>query len=768
MKKIKKILSAFLIVLFVFAHPVFWVAYAEESLPESTPTEQQVDNTAKVENNVSSAAVTGENSISEPSPEATPPLAETPSPGPESQTTAEPTVVPEVLPSPDPKPSPTPTPVPDETVSQNSEPSVSPTPIPDLDINNEAEVVNEIASTANTGENLIEGPTPTLSLEPTSEPETITPSPTPSPAIINTGDAVSIVEAENSVNSTQVNSQVINQTLNIFVPQNGDINLAAVSFFVANTVFSQNNNEPVINVSVIDNQNFTYLSNDIVSSANTGDNTINGAQEAVITTGNAYSVVSLLNQVNTTFIGSTLHLVTINIFGTVNGNILLPEFDGSQVSCCGEAVQIESSAQVSNNVNSEAVSGQNSIITSDSAGIVTGDAASAVNVVNIINTNFINVVFSQLFINTFGSWTGDFLGWDNLGFLTGGGNLSLETTNTAGSPGDGGGCLGCPDEVSVGNEAKVTNNVSSTANTGGNLVNGGEATIKTGKAYSAISVINFVNSSIINSLGFFGFINIFGFLDGDIGGASMFASDQVTEPEPTSGSKTEAASSQSEEKPFVREEGGLLQVSLNDNIGTHVLPGDTITFFAKVKNPGTAKVYDTKLKISLIKDGVDMGGGIFKIGDIEAGKGFKVTTGLVLSKEAKMGNYIAYAQAWGLVGPADTEISAFGETAFLIGSTGYVSRVPAVVPEVQAAGPAEPVQPEGQTLGVIASSKGLTEEQKLLLLLMASLVTYSGVKGIRERRNLAAIISNHRAFLISRTSSMRTFVARLSTFLSLW
>ncbi len=680
---------------------------------------------------------------------------------------------------------------PEPEVNTESSPTPSPTPTDDVEVDNEAEVANDVDSTAISGENSIEEPTPTPSPvcstllgdgkdecgpeleeqtsepgpEPTDEPEGVTESTSEGssdstsedfPAVVDSGDAISVVEAENSVNTTEVNSQVLYQTLNIFT--SGDIDLTSTPLAIADNIYNQgNNNDSVINVSMIDNQNFAYLSNEVVSFANTGDNEIEGAQEAIISTRNAYSVVSLLNKVNTTIIDSVIHIITINIFGSVQGNIILPEFS-TEDDCCGEVVHLDNEATVENDVDSMAISGQNSITSTEEASINTGSANSAVNLVNIVNTNLIGATFHRLFINTLGGWNGDFLGWDEFGASNGGGNLSFNSVNS-GNDGD---CLTCADYVFIGNTAYVVNNISSIANTGGNSINGDEATIDTGDAYSSVSIVNLVNSSIINSVGFFGFFNIFGLLDGDIGGVSLFATLAELEPEVvnTQGNQGEENSSEQESGPSVHEEGGQLEVYQTTNVGTHVLPGDTITFFVIVKNSGTGQVYDVQLDIGLIKDGADLGGGTFEIGEIEAGKGVKVTTGLVLSEEAEPGEYIAHAVASGYIGPSDDLILAYAESPFIIGG-GSLPLILGMAEEAKAVGP------EGEVLGAMAiNNEGLTVQQKLFLLLLGSSAIFLTTRGIRERRKLALAWVHRRSFLRSKGAALHSMVMRLSSFLS--
>ena len=81
---------------------------------------------------------------------------------------------------------------------------------------NSAEVTTTVDSGANSGENTITEPSPTP--DPSASPS---PEPSPSPATeITTGDSVAVTEIANQVNTTEVNSQVIFKTLNIFFPSN--------------------------------------------------------------------------------------------------------------------------------------------------------------------------------------------------------------------------------------------------------------------------------------------------------------------------------------------------------------------------------------------------------------------------------------------------------------------------------------------------------------------------------------------------------------------
>lgn len=698
-KGIRKTFSVILVVLLLFGRLGFSVVLAGES-------GQEVDNVANLENEVDSEANTGENSIGEEG-----------EPEEDPQTTEEP--------GPSAPPSPTPA----------GSPPPSPSPTPEAGLDNEAEIENDIDSTAITGENLIEGPSPSPSPTPTASPSVEpdeSPSPSPAPEI-DTGDAVSIVEVENLVNSTVIESEVVFHTLNIFVPQGQDIDLNTTPQAIANSVFDGENQNAVVNVSVVDIDNFAYLSNDIVSFANTGLNSIEGAAQAEISTGDAYSVVSLFNRVNTSIINSTLHLITINVFGNIEANILLPELE-PQDACCGEAVQINNDAVIENNVDSTAISGQNSVVTAQSASITTGSAASVVNVVNLVNKSFVGTVFHYLTINTLGNWLGNFLGWDDFEAAEGGGSLSLNSTEAGSGDGD---CPTCAGDVSIGNEALVTNNVDSGANTGGNFIEGEGGEIVTGSAYSSVSIFNLVNTSIVNSTGFLGFINIFGFLEGAIGGASLFVEEieaDLDEEGPPlsqdSGGPTQLA-------------GGEIDVYQENNVGTHVLPGDTVTFFVTARNPGTGPVYGAELRIGLInEEGTDLGGASYDLGDIEAGKGVKVTTGITLSEDAAAGDYMAHAVVTGHIGPDDDLISTYSDSFLTIVGSVLSPILPGLVEEIRAS------EPSGEVFGANTQA-GLTQVQRLEILLLALLLVYLPPKGYQKRKELAVAFRSVRTFLTS-------------------
>src|SRR3989344_785560 len=222
-----------------------------------------------------------------------------------------------------------PTPTPTEAQEQTSTQSEGPTPTPqdtDIEATNSAELNDNINSDSNTGDN-----TATQSGELDSTSTDSDPDPSSSgdsgglgdsgSAEIDTGDAVSVTEGENVVNTNSINSNIIHHTINLFANENGDIDLSdpsVIEVIAENIVNDNKESDETVNILATDTENYAYLSNDVVSISNTGENSINGAATAQIKTGNAISIVPLLNQVNFTIEGSIIHVVTINIFGNLD------------------------------------------------------------------------------------------------------------------------------------------------------------------------------------------------------------------------------------------------------------------------------------------------------------------------------------------------------------------------------------------------------------------------------------------------------------------
>ncbi|HET9947240.1 MAG TPA: hypothetical protein VFQ63_04235 [Patescibacteria group bacterium] len=658
----------------------------------------------------------------------------TPTDTPPPTTTVTDTPAPTADPSPTATLTDTPTPTPDPTAAASLTPTDSPTPTntpppsQTLDASNSADVGNGIANSSNTGGNSIDASASAVSTD------SATPTPTQDSSqgasSTNTGNATASTSVTNDVNTTSVNSQYINQTINIFLPQDGNITLSDPTS-IAQQV-AADTTSPVINVSLTTNG--AVVSNNVVSIADTGNNSASGSGTFAINTGNAYSLVQLINKVNLTLVNSNIHFITINIYGELNGNIVLPELVSSQnCTSCGSQTTVNNNATVTNAVTNAANTGTNTITaTGGTNSISTGNAQSMVNLINIINSVIFGVSYGQLFINDLGTWNGKFVGWGNLPALTGGTSLALSTnlpTNGSGNP-----CAGCTTITTINNQAQVNNTVSSLANTGNNTGSGSSGTITTGSAYSIISLLNFINSNFINTSGFFAFINIFGTWNGDIGGVDHF---------PTPTPAPEVASN----SPATYEDGGQLSLTNDNNVGAYVLPGDTVTFFVQVKNPGTGKVRNVHLHLSLMKNGIETGGADFSLPDIDAGHTIKLSTGLVLSKSILGGQYDARATATGTTGNS-TGLSAQADSTFAVFTQDLLTDTGSNLP---------PVATPAKTVLAAHTAPTPQSDNALLLDLWLVLAAYLTIRIMKNRKVIIAAFSKSYTFK-ERLSMVRLFL----------
>ncbi|MDE2589263.1 MAG: hypothetical protein KGL95_06320, partial [Patescibacteria group bacterium] len=387
----KKFITILLLVsLLIWQNAGTTLLYADTLTP--TPTDTQVTPTATPSNNTPT-----------PTPTPTPTIDPvTPTPIPIDTTTPTPTIASPITPTGDPS-------------------SISPTPVAttDASFSNSGLVNNAITSGGNSGDNTITASesadaTPSATPQPGQSNASSTPEGnTSSNGSINTGTAAAGTAQDTSVNVNSINSQVVTQTINIFATQNGPIDLSAPGNIASDILLKDKNTDPVINVALLNNNNYAYVDTSISSAANSGDNSASTSGQFVINTGNAQSLVNLINKVNFTIVDSVVHIVIINIFGTLNGNIILPTVpNASSCADCGMSAIVTNNATVNNSVNSQAVSGDNTVAldSSGSATITTGNAGSLVNVDNVVNTNYLGVLFQHLFVNDFGAWNGSFMG----------------------------------------------------------------------------------------------------------------------------------------------------------------------------------------------------------------------------------------------------------------------------------------------------------------------------------------------------------------------
>ncbi len=255
--------------------------------------------------------------------------------------------------------------------------------------------------------------------------------------------------------------------------------------------------------------------------------------------------------------------VAINVFGNLEGDIILPESafnDSGCVSGCGtsgnnntasntgngansennansnttnnKATNQNNNANIGNDLNLNANTGDNetSSNTGDDSNVVTGEADVKSNVLNVANNNVEGGNMWLVIINKAGKWFGQLVGGPEGSTMAGSEGMEFEVDGdgnvTASNNGNGAGSENNSNTNETNNEtttqnnnANVQNNLNLSANTGKNNANqntGGESTVKTGDAKIIANIVNFVNNNVSGTGKMLvAVVNIFGEWTGD-------------------------------------------------------------------------------------------------------------------------------------------------------------------------------------------------------------------------------------------------------------
>src|SRR3989338_1254133 len=319
---------------------------------------------------------------------------------------------------------------------------------------------------------------------------------TPEETVVETGDAVSILELNNEANTNIIENSTEESTT---TPQE-----EAIEEFLG---LEDTLTTSATNTAEIDNFG--------TSTAETGDNTITDAENATIVTGDGFAVANVVNLVNTNILNSDglIQFFTALGLGSLDVRNLFSVFDTetsqSTAPCvpgvCGDDGFVNESntdnvATINNTVIVRASSGENSIEGGGDGSITTGDAYAAANIFNLANTNIVDSNYLLVSINNLGDLDGDII-------LP---NADLLNSLFAGS-GAGGGT-----SAANNNTADIQNNVEVGAETGLNTNEGGDIT--TGDATASGNVTNQVNQNLIGGNSFLILIRVHGTWSCDIFG----------------------------------------------------------------------------------------------------------------------------------------------------------------------------------------------------------------------------------------------------------
>lgn len=346
-----------------------------------------------------------------------------------------------------------------------------------------------------------------------------------------TGNASSAATIMNNVNSSMTNAdnkQAASFVSNVMGDVNGDIMLqpmllkAMLEANAANTSTTTTNN--------------TGLTNNISLSANSGDATVSSNTSAGnATTGSANTVANVVNVINSLVAANQSFIGTINIYGNLNGDILIaPDFipqllatNGQTPTNSSATVTDNSTQSVVNNIALAAKTGAAVVDGNTVAGsATTGNATTNTVIFNLTNHAIVASDSLLVFINVLGRWVGVI--------------VDAPTGATAAAIGDGVTSNSVSPSLTVNttDNALLTNNINLTSQSGDATVtrntNAGGAT--TGNATASANIANITGSQLGLS-GWFGvlFINVFGSWLGSFGVNTAAGNPIVQPPAQTQG-----------------------------------------------------------------------------------------------------------------------------------------------------------------------------------------------------------------------------------------
>jgi len=268
----------------------------------------------------------------------------------------------------------------------------------------------------------------------------------------------------------------------------------------------------------VENQNDATVENTADIQADTGDNEASGNNgSSTIDTGDATAILDVFNLVNTNIIDSNGLIVLLS---NLKKKLLdfdlrkwAPFMDGYGGSC-GEGcyrfgdleIQTKNDGSISNSIVVRANTGGNEA--SGNAGdatIETGDAYAAANVINFANTNIVNSNYLLFIANNFGSFMGDIVFPNSSSFFS-----SLFSAPAQ-----------VYDETTIENtnNAAISNTVEVGAEAGGNEANGnGTSIIQTGDSSAAANIFNQANVNLFGGNSFVALIRVSGDWSGNVFG----------------------------------------------------------------------------------------------------------------------------------------------------------------------------------------------------------------------------------------------------------
>lgn len=378
-------------------------------------------------------------------------------------------------------------------------------------------------------------------------------------AQLSTGDVDLMVTLLNILNLNITGEEFTHLIVNIFGDLTGDVDLDKIAQNIGMTdeqieAISRNElTEQETNNYLINNNNQAVVDNDVNVLGVSGNNDLsNNEDKTSVLTGRIKILVALINFINTNYVGTEWYFAMVNIFGSLQGDLVLPdpnqflvdesaianntsENNGTDTNIKNEdniSSQNENQVDINNNISVSGDTGSNTAYDNDDqVNQNTGGVNAVGQLTNWLNVNIFGNNWVLLVINVFGKWYGQILGFPQAGnieapengmlMLAAGGvngagpqvdqssqsqnsNSKIEETNNW--------------DVKNNNQAQVDNNLQVSGVSGGNSTNNNEdpVFVNTGWIDISANLLNIVNMNITGKNWMLVIVNIFGDFIGDI------------------------------------------------------------------------------------------------------------------------------------------------------------------------------------------------------------------------------------------------------------
>ena len=514
---------------------------------------------------------------------------------------------------------------------------------------------------------------------------------------ITTGNANGTVNVFNHANNNITGDGFLYTIVNVFAESwVGDLILPNMERRSSNTTgyFEQ----------TVRNNNTAKISNNLQIHTNTGENKADTDKAANITTGNSVAQTNSFDRLNTNIFGNLWDLIRIKVFGLWDGKVFgLPEgveyiTDGDEIIIFNnplayeEVMQFERSLEVENtnnveienNINVDLDTGNNTATENGGeVNINTGDAIGKINIVNQANNNYTGSDWRAATVNVFGRWFGNlYFGKPDL--------YVEETVSVASDPAGVGdvitylfrfGNIGDGDATNVVITDDFAESIVRTSGvTGGTYINGGVSwdvgTLKPGDTGTLTYSVEVRNDMPQGTYEVSNSVEIAA-EQGDrnpnnnFSGGTFIASNP---PSGNSGGNVTAATT-------YRQQPGLpvpatLIIAKTNNAQGKVQPGDTVSYQLVLENVGDLPAYDTLVK-DVMKDslGREITDNFWDLGAVYGQEKIIIDYDVTLGEDAVSGIYInhVHAEGWNdtakvwIGSVADSSIEVDGLDPSLVG-----------------------------------------------------------------------------------------------------